>query len=247
MSSERPREFKSIDGKADWHCPPPPTPLPRDVAVTPGTGHGPQELQKGMAPKLPHLLHVAVLKGGGELRPGEVKTPAQAAHGPESPSLTPPWGPCHLGVTSATERAMCRCCLAGTVDPASYPATANEKCFMHFNQRFILDSCPLKGFPQGQEFKNWTNKYKGNKHQRQAGGQAKGEPCPGHNVQTPKQPESSQCWSGGGSGAIRPACRGPPPPPHSHSYPRGVNAWLFRPPPPATLLCDLGQGLPSLV
>lgn len=50
---------------------------------------------------------------------------------------------------------------------------------MHFNQHFSLDPCPLKGFPQGQEFKNWTNKYKGNKRPRQAGGQPAEEPGPG--------------------------------------------------------------------
>lgn len=38
---------------------------------------------------------------------------------------------------------------------------------MHFNQCFSLVPCPLKGFPQGQEFKNWTNKHKGNKHRKQ--------------------------------------------------------------------------------
>lgn len=32
------------------------------------------------------------------------------------------------------------------------PAIAMEKCFMHFNHCFILNLCPLKGFPQGEEF-----------------------------------------------------------------------------------------------
>lgn len=56
--------------------------------------------------------------------------------------------------------------------PLVTPAAAQEKCFIHFNQCFILDPCPLKGFPQGQEFKNWPNKYKGNEHGRLAGEQA---------------------------------------------------------------------------
>lgn len=43
---------------------------------------------------------------------------------------------------------------------------------MHYNQCCTLDPCPLKGFLQGLEFKNWTNTYKENKHGRQAGGWA---------------------------------------------------------------------------
>ena len=106
---------------------------------------------------------------------------AGTAHWAWSPGLTAPWGPCHLGILVGlcltgspkllSEQRAAPVLLAPLI-PLVTPAMAKEKCFMHFNQCFILDPCPLKGFPQGQEFKNWTNKYKGNEHRRLAGGQA---------------------------------------------------------------------------
>lgn len=84
------------------------------------------------------------------------------------------------------------------------PAAAQEKCFIYFNQCFILDPCPLKGFPQGQEFKNWPNKYKGNEHGRLAGGQTEESHAwaTAHRAHSSLS-VSSQPQSGRGSRAIR--------------------------------------------
>lgn len=119
---------------------------------------------------------------------------------------------------------------------------------MHFNQRFVSNPCPLKGFPQGQEFKNWTNKYKGNKHQRQAGGQAEGDPCPGHSVQTPRQPGSGPLSAPAAREAVLSDLRAEGRL-HHHTLTPVPGPSCLAPllPTPATLLCDLRQGLPSLV
>lgn len=84
---------------------------------------------------------------------------------------------------------------------------------MHFNQCFILDPCPLKGFPQGQEFKNCTNKYKGNNHGRQAGGQAEGSRAQGtmHRLYSslhPPVPEPADLRCSGAAPAHPHSCPG---------------------------------------
>lgn len=124
---------------------------------------------------------------------------------------------------------------------------------MHFNQGFILDPCPLKGFPRGQEFKNWTNKYKGNKHRKQAGGQAKGEPLPGAQCSDPAAARAlpiPERW-----GKLGHQTRSAEGRLHQHTLtPIPGHMCLARllPTPAAygslaTPLCDLGQSLPSLV
>lgn len=58
-------------------------------------------------------------------------------------------------------------CHFGTVSPASHPCSGQEMCFIHFNQCFISEPCPLKSFPQGQELKIGPINID-NKHQKQA-------------------------------------------------------------------------------
>lgn len=92
---------------------------------------------------------------------------------------------------------------------------------MHFNQCFSLVPCPLKGFLQGQEFKNWTNKHKGNKHRKQ----------------TDRQVEKS-------CATLRPgAAKGLLHTPSLTPWGRHSLAHLL----PTLAMHDLGQCLPSLV
>lgn len=144
-------------------------------------GHTPWDQDSSRRAHPPNcLLHVTVLKDG-ETEAPRGASQAGSVHWAWSPGRTPPRGPCHLGILVGS-------CLMGSPKLLSeqraapallaplillvIPAVAKEKCFTHFNQCFILDLCPLKGFPQGQDFKNRTNKYKGNEHRRLAGGQA---------------------------------------------------------------------------
>lgn len=198
-------------------------------------GHTPWDQDSSRRAHPPNcLLHVTVLKDG-ETEAPRGASQAGSVHWAWSPGRTPPRGPCHLGILVGS-------CLMGSPKLLSeqraapallaplillvIPAVAKEKCFTHFNQCFILDLCPLKGFPQGQDFKNRTNKYKGNEHRRLAGGQAEESRAraTAYRADSSLRPPNPRAV-----GATQPSdlhCRGPLPPSHPPSRGGADTAWL---------------------